>query len=134
MNKINDTVIKNCISANIKNLNSVFVFPTQISASMWADKALEFSGAACVALERFIAWDEFKGESIRSQHQDKNSIPSTLRTIFAENLILQNSISPFLKSIITQEFAQSATRFSTWIAKILPSLSMWKNNIEKKNN
>lgn len=133
MNKINDTVIKNCISANIKNLNSVFVFPTQISASMWADKALEFSGAACVALERFIAWDEFKGESIRSQHQDKNSIPSTLRTIFAENLILQNSISPFLKSIITQEFAQSATRFSIWIAKILPSLSMWKNNIEKKN-
>ena len=25
MNKINDTVIKNCISANITNLNSVFI-------------------------------------------------------------------------------------------------------------
>lgn len=132
MKKINDTVIKDCISANVKDLNSVFVFPTQICAAMWADKTLEFSGTACVALERFIAWDEFKGSSIRSQHQDKNSIPSTLRTVFAENLVLQNSKTPFLKNIITQKYAQSAGRFATWIAGILPSLAMWKKNFDKK--
>ena len=84
MNKINDTVIKNCISANIKNLNSVFVFPTQISASMWADKALEFSGAACVALERFIAWDESKGEYVKTGYVNillsRSSLTTSIKT------------------------------------------------------
>lgn len=132
MKKAEDTIIKECIKANIRNFDAVFVFPTQICASMWADKTLEFSGVTSVALERFIAWDQFKGSAIRSQHQDKNSVPSTMRSIFAENIVLENSNKPFLKSIITKEYAKSANRFADWIAQILPSLSMWKNNFEKK--
>lgn len=132
MKKAEDSIIKECIKNNIKNLDAVFVFPTQICASMWADKTLEFSGVTSVALERFIAWDQFKGSAIRSQHQDKNSVPSTMRSIFAENIVLENSNNPFLKSIITKEYAKSASRFTDWIAQILPSLSMWKNSFEKK--
>lgn len=132
MNRFNDSVIKDCISRNISNLNTFFVFPTQICASMWADKTLEFSGKQCVALERFIAWDEFKGNSIRSQHQDKNSIPSTMRSVFAENLVLKNSRNPFLKNLIVKEYSENATGFSSWIAQMLPSLSMWKNSFDKK--
>lgn len=131
MNKPDDTLIRNCIKNNIKNLNSVFVFPTQICASMWVDKALEFSGNQCIALERFVAWDDFKGSSIRSQHQDKNSIPATMRDIFAENIVLANSKAPFLKNIIVEEFSKSASGFASWISNVLPSLSMWKNNFEK---
>lgn len=132
MKKINDSKIKECILSNIKNLNAIFVFPTQICATMWAEKTLEFSGVTCVASERFIAWDDFKGSSIRSQHQEKNSIPSTLRSLFAENLILQNSKKPFLKYIVSEKFANSANRFSSWIANLLPSLLMWKNSFDKR--
>ena len=119
-----DKIIKNCISENIKKQNAVFVFPTQICATMWCDKSLEFSGVTAVALERFIAWDDFKGSSIRSRQQNKNAVPAAMRSIFAENLIKKNSESPFFKNIIPQEFAKSAGRFSGWIAAVLPSRAM----------
>lgn len=132
MKKLDDIVIKDCITKNIKNLNCIFVFPTQICASMWADKSLEFSGISCVAMERFIAWDEFKGSAIKSLHQDKNAVPAMLRSIFAENIILENSREPFFKNIIPPEYAKNARRFSSWISSILPSLSRWKKNFEQK--
>ncbi|MGN0740293.1 MAG: PD-(D/E)XK nuclease family protein [Treponema sp.] len=127
-----DKIIKDCISENIKNQNAVFVFPTQICASMWCDKSLEFSGVTAVALERFIAWDDFKGSSIRSRQQDKNAVPSAIRSIFAENLIKKNSEKPFFKNIIAEEFAKNAGRFSSWIASVLPSLAMWKKSFDSK--
>ena len=127
-----DKIIKNCISENIKKQNAVFVFPTQICATMWCDKSLEFSGVTAVALERFIAWDDFKGSSIRSRQQNKNAVPAAMRSIFAENLIKKNSESPFFKNIIPQEFAKSAGRFSGWIAAVLPSLAMWKKTFDSK--
>nr|WP_318659594.1 PD-(D/E)XK nuclease family protein [uncultured Treponema sp.] len=126
-----DDIIKKTILESIKDRNAVFVFPTQICASMWADKTIEFSGTSAVALERFIAWDEFKGSSIRSRQQDKTSVPSIMRDIFAENIIKQNSQNPFLKKIVMPEYAKTASRFSSWIASVLPSLSMWKKYLEK---
>lgn len=134
MNKLSDSIIKNVIKNEIKKSNSIFVFPTQICASMWIDEALEFTEFECIASNRFIAWDDFKSESIKSQQQKKDSIPAILRSIFAENIILQNSKNPFFKNIITQEYATNAFRFANWIASILPSLAMWKKCFEKKNS
>lgn len=131
MKSFSDEIVKNTIRNNIKNQNTVFIFSTQIAADMWADAALDFSGVDAVAMERFIAWDRFKGSSIKSHQADKTSVPSTMRLVFAQNIIKQNAEKPFLKSIVRVEFAKTATRFASWIADILPSLAMWKNHFEK---
>ncbi|MBQ0003365.1 MAG: PD-(D/E)XK nuclease family protein [Treponema sp.] len=131
MKIFSDEIVKSTIKNNIKNQNTIFVFATQIAASLWADKTLDFSGVTAVAMERFIAWDEFKGSSIKSHQAEKTSVPSTMRLVFAQNVIKQNAEKPFLKSIVKVEFAKTAARFASWISDILPSLAMWKAHFEK---
>ncbi len=132
MSKKNNPV-ENAIISNIENQDCIFVFPTQVSASEWADRATEISGRKAVATERFIAWDQFKGSSIRSSQQEKESVPSIMRAFFSENLIKENSENPFLSYIIPKEYAGNAQAFASQIASLLPSLNLWKNRFEKNN-
>lgn len=120
-------LIENTIINHIKNINDVFVFPTQTAADLWADRITNstISSVSAVAMERFVAWDDFKGNSIKTHQKDKQAIPSVLRKIFAENLIFENSINPFFKNIIPKPYAKSSAAFSDWIASLLPSLSLW---------
>lgn len=133
--------IEECIVRNIRDENVVFVFPTEVSCKSWADWTVENSGitgVAAVSMERFIAWDKFKGDCIRTKQEDKTTVPSLMRKIFASYLIEKNAgikksniangkNEPLLfKSLITKEFAESASSFSDWISKILPSLKIWK--------
>ena len=130
----NSKVIINYLDENIKDPKVFFVFPTQIAASMWARKTLEVTDVKAIAKERFIAWDSFKSSSIRSQQQNKTSIPSVMRSIFAEQIVKKNSIDPFFKEIILKDYAKVAKRFSKWIESILPSLSFWKNQINQNKD
>ena len=114
--------VEQIISEQIFNQNSIFVFPSQIATTRWAERATKITKAKAVALERFIAWDDFKSESIRSKQQNKKAIPSTLRKIFAIQLINENSEKKLLKYFIQQEYAQNAQNFSTWISSII---SVW---------
>lgn len=118
--------IEKAIRENISNPSSVFVFPTQTAADMWAEKITEDEQHRSVAMEQFAAWDDFKGRSIKSRNQDKTSIPSLMRQVFAANLIQQNAQNPFLASIIQPDFASDASGFTKWVAKLLPSLRAWK--------
>ena len=118
--------IEKIISENIFDLNSVFVFPTQTAADLWADKATQVTEVSAVAMERFLAWDDFKSQSVKSHQSDRTSIPSTMRQIFCEMLLAQNAREPFLKSVIPPEYAKNASNFVNWISGILPSLSIWK--------
>src|SRR5574344_288528 len=55
---------------------SVFVFPTGVSADLWADWTVRHSditGVTAVAMDRFIAWDDFKSDSIKSHVEGKKS-------------------------------------------------------------
>ncbi len=119
------------LRATIADNRCVYVFPTEIAASAWADRALEITDAQSVALDRFIAWDTFKSDSIRSQKQQKRSIPSVLRKLFAERLIAENARlvktgePPLFRSIINPQYAQTASSFTEWIAGLLPSLGPW---------
>lgn len=131
MNSLNP--IPKFIEENISDLKSVFVFPTQTAANMWADWTITHTEKKAVPMERFIAWDDFKGSSIRSTHQNKTSIPGTMRTVFADNLLKKNSEEKFLSYIITKEYAENADGFVDWIAQILPSLSLWKKTFDEKN-
>ena len=113
---------------------TIFVFPTGLSATAWAEKMLDH--VAAVAMERFIAWDSFKSEAIRSRHQHKASIPSMMRKIFASHLIQENAGAvaaneePLFENLINPQFAQEAQSFTNWLAGLLPSLETWRKNHE----
>lgn len=123
------------ILSHIKEENTVFVFPTGLSAITWAEQMLNH--VAAVTMERFIAWDSFKSEAIRSQQQNKASIPSMMRKIFASHLIQQNAQSvargeePLFKNLINPEYAQTAQGFTNWLAGLLPSLESWRRSYQK---
>ncbi len=132
MNQILETLTK-----HILDENSVFVFSTEIACTSWQDKLLNDEIIEAIPLEKFIAWDTFKGEAVRSKIQDKTSIPSVLRKIFSSYIIEENNIAckngnPIFTSIITPEYAQTAQSFTNWIASLLPQLQNWKEKIENK--
>jgi len=125
MNSV-ETVLLN----NIDNPNSRFIFPTDIAASRWADHLLRLRGGA-VAMRKFIAWDVFKQNSIKSRVQNKISIPSALRKIFVGRLLKENAekskqgMEPLFSSLINIQWANKASGFVSWLTKILPQLGTW---------
>lgn len=131
------TALKNLIEEtlihNIQNQNTIFVFPTQTAADLWADRATEITSVSAVAMERFIAWDDFKGSSIKSQQKNKKSIPSTMRKIFTAQLLSENAKTPFFKSIINPSYAKNSSGFINWISGLLPCLAIWKKHFESSS-
>lgn len=124
-------IIEKIILENINQEHSVFVFPTQMACNLWADKIITDSEITAVAMERFVAWDVFKNNSIKSTHQDKTSIPSEMRRFFSTQIIEQNKQNLFFKSIINPEYAKNSSGFVNWISKVLPSLFSWKTKFEE---
>ena len=94
-----NNIIEETLLNEISNQNSYFVFPTQISLELWADRIIEISNVTAVAMERFLPWDEFKAESIKSKHQNKKAIPSTLRKFFTSQILQENKKEKFFKKI-----------------------------------
>ena len=89
MNPIFDTLLH-----HINDENSVFVFTTEIACTSWQDKILEDEIVQAIPLEKFIAWDKFKSEAVRSKVQNKTSIPSVVRKLFSHWVIEENKILP----------------------------------------
>ena len=121
---------------------SLFVFPTDIAVSRWVDRLLQLRTIAAgnavasgststVAMEKFIAWDTFKRNSVRSKVQDRRSIPSVLRKMFVSALIRENAQlcaqgkTPVFTSLIREEWAQQADSYTGWLTEILPQLALW---------
>ena len=122
----------------LSNPKNVFVFSTDVVMNSWVDWCVthpDESGVEAVSLERFIAWDKFKGEAVRGTERDKKSIPSILRKFFVNSLIAQNASATdknvLFKKLINPEFRADAASFSDWIARLLPSLKLWHETIKK---
>ena len=126
-----ENLIEKTLKEHVKERDAVFVFPTQIAASLWADRIIEISDCTAVAMDRFIAWDKFKGEAVRGENQDRVSIPATMRSIFAAQLIEENAKSSFLKNLVVPEYAKSAAGFASWLGSIFPGLRLWKDNVKQ---
>ena len=132
MNSVETTLLQ-----NINNPNSLFIFPTDIAASRWADHLLRLMNDNqinnTIAMSKFIAWDVFKQNSIKSKVQNKKSIPSALRKIFVSGLVKENADlteqgkTPVFSSIIKPQWAKQASQFAPWLTKILPQLGVWYN-------
>jgi hypothetical protein len=110
---------------------SLFVFPTDIAMQRWADRLLALRKGGTIAMEKFIAWDTFKQESIRAQKQDKKSVPAVLRKIFASRLVRENAElakagkPPLFASLLPPQYAYAGAAFVSWFAGILPQLGAW---------
>lgn len=123
----------------LQNDNSVFIFSTDIVLNSWMDWIVthaDLSGTDAVPFERFIAWDNFKGEYLSAGQKNATAIPSLLRKLFVNDLIEKNAQKPEserFQSVINpkDEFAQSASSFSEWICGNLPSLHFWKKRLDK---
>jgi len=82
-------------------------------------------------MKKFIAWDVFKQNSIKSKVQNKKSIPSVLRKIFVSRLITENAEAakqgkpPVFTSLIRARWADRAAQFTPWLAGLLPQLGSW---------
>lgn len=136
MNKTKLYAISEFFKEKILDKNAVFVFPTDIVAQSWAEWCitLNHTSVKSVALERFIAWDQFKGSFMSAGKSGAVSIPSLLRKIFVYDVIRQNSENPFFKKIIRPEFASTAFSFAGWLEKNLPSLHLWKKRMDQNKS
>ena len=123
--------IRSLLQDQISNQNAVFVFPTDIACQKWADWVIKNSSVKAVAMERFLAWDKFKGECIRSDVSDLRTVPSAMRKIFAHTVIAKNAENLFFKHLIIPKYAKESLSFADWIASILPSLKLWKTLLDK---
>lgn len=130
--------IFNTLLHHINDENSVFVFTTEIACTSWQDKILEDEIVQAIPLEKFIAWDKFKSEAVRSKVQNKTSIPSVVRKLFSHWVIEENKIafsnnSPLFSSIINPEYINTSSSFANWITNLLPQLQNWKEKFERKS-
>lgn len=115
-----------------RNPASVFVFPSDIAASLWLGEALEITGASTLAAERFIAWDRFKEEAVRAEVEGKSPVSAVVRKLWARALAEANAEAaektgtPLLASLIPAEYSSEGNLFASWIARILPQLGLWE--------
>ncbi|MBQ7167505.1 MAG: hypothetical protein IJR93_11225, partial [Treponema sp.] len=117
-------------SKELLESDCLFVFPTDVVKDSWVDWSVshpEMTGTTAVPLDKFTAWDKFKGDfaSSRDRGSGKGTVPALLRKLFVRNLISRNKTEGLFKSLIVPEYAGDALSFTDWIASMLPSLDFW---------
>ena len=91
--KLNPDQISKVLIENIKDPSTIFVFSTDTVMNSWIEYLIthpNLSGLDALPLERFLAWDNFKGEYLHASEDGKTSIPSILRKFFVQDLIEKN--------------------------------------------
>ena len=127
-------LVESILLENIDKPEALFIFPTDVAASCWADHLLRIRGGT-VAMDKFTAWDTFKQNSVKSRLQDKKSVPSALRKIFVSRLVRENAAlqgqgkPPLFVSLIPEKWAGQAESFTGWITDLLPQLGAWFTKI-----
>lgn len=110
--------------------DSLFVFSTDVVKDSWIDWIVshpEKTGMSAVPLDKFTAWDKFKGDfaSSRDKESGKGTVPALLRKLFVRDLISRNKTERLFRSLIVPEYAGDALSFTDWMASMLPSLDFW---------
>ena len=128
--------ISEVIAANIKNIDSLFVFPTDVVQTSWINwtvKNSDESGVRAFNLDQFTAWDKFKSDYLKAADENLICIPPVVRKVFVQKILSENNEKHFFKRIVSSapEFKDNVFSFTDWIAKILPSLKLWNEQFEK---
>lgn len=111
----------------------VFVFPSDIAASLWLEKSLDITNRNTLPSNRFIAWDTFKQNSVKAHVEEKTSVSKTIRNLYALQITQENKThSPSLfTNLIPQDYSKESETFAPWIAQIIPQLALWESKREK---
>lgn len=128
--------IESIILQHGANDKVIFVFPSDIAASLWLEKALDITKRNTLPSDRFIAWDRFKEQAMQASAQNLQAVSKIIRKLYAQNIAEKNAqaTSPFFTDLIQKEYAAESLNFAPWIARILPQLSLLKNKIDKAHN
>jgi hypothetical protein len=115
----------------------VFVFPSAIPAQFWAETAAVHTGNA-VGMNRFVAWDVFKNETLSEKKKDLHPVNSAVRTMFVGNLLQENQCAlangtPLFQEIINPLYANNYESFVSSLAKILPQLDLFVRRYNNEN-
>lgn len=137
--KLNPNEISKILISNINNPSTIFIFSTSTVMNSWIEYLIthaDQTGTDALPLERFIAWDTFKGKYLHAEESGKSSVPSILRNFFVQDLIYKNANldkSQRFQVIINPEdsYAREAASFADWISKNLPSLHFWKKRLDQ---
>lgn len=129
-------VIEKTLKENILNKKTVFIFNTDIAANSWTDFIVRQDGEdgwpAAVAQERFLAWDAFKGQSLKIQEEGLETIPSLLRKLFARSLLERiRDGEKIFERLINSEYKENALSFTDWLSGLLPLIGRWKALAQK---
>ncbi len=124
------------IAESLSQQNINFVFPSAIPAQFWAQAAAVYTGKA-VGINRFIAWDIFKAETLSEKQQDLYPANSALRMMFAGNLLRENKealarSAPLFHEIIKPEYADTYESFVSSVAGMLSHLDVFIRRLNDK--
>jgi len=99
----------------------VFVFPSEVVAAFWRREVIFRTQAEGVWADRFVSWDTFK-EMVLQKSREAVPVNSAVRTLFTENLLIENAEEPFFSSIIPPSYAEEYQGFTRYVRDILPLL------------
>ncbi|MDR1445878.1 MAG: PD-(D/E)XK nuclease family protein [Treponema sp.] len=103
-----------------------FVFPSAVPARFWLEKtALE--SMKPLAEERFLAWDEFKAQTLALHFHDREAAGKAARTVFAGSLLRENAGAAregnaYLRDFVNYRYANFWEPFVSPLAALLPGL------------
>jgi hypothetical protein len=119
-------MIRGIIASELSDNNVSFVFPSETAALFWARDVCRTGAARSVAADRFMAWDRFKEETVRSEVRGKRPVSAVLRKLFARALLAENAAAPFLQALVPPAYSGNSEAFSGFLASTLPSLAFWE--------
>ncbi len=118
--------IEEVLAENMNKRNVRFVFPSSVALETWSDWAVKNTQTHAVALQNWLAWDDFKQRFAQVQKSSQNCIPETLRKLFVRNLITECEKENFLFPLIpAAKNGEPHLHFTSWLASLLPSLKRW---------
>jgi len=111
---------------HLSDRNTVFVFPSAVPAQFWARQLCE-TNREPIALERFIAWDEFKEQCLSAHQSERRPANSLSRILFASFLLEENAReakagSPLFTELLPPSYASEYNPFLSHVSSILPAL------------
>ena len=132
-------LIEQTIKTYGRDLQNVFVFPSRIASRLWFQKSLNITGLGTVPSENYMSWDGFKESCLASKASSLSPVSNTVRRIFAQYISRINSEKakdgkPLFKFLIPQDYAETGTVFSEWIAGILPQLDHFEKRYADKGS
>jgi CRISPR/Cas system-associated exonuclease Cas4 (RecB family) len=124
------------IIESLSQKDMVFVFPSAVPAQFWAEKAA-FVTEQPVGINRFVAWDIFKAETLSNKQKDLYPTNSAVRTMFAGNLLRENKAAhldgaPLFSEIINPLYADNYESFVSSLAAMLPQLDLFSRRLKDK--